>query len=85
MIECSIQPWEALPPPGASSRAMTKEDALDVIGKWSGIPQANIAATPRIRSFAIREARINVHPDKGGKPEDAAQVDEAARILEEPT
>lgn len=77
--------WEALPPPGASSRAMTKEDALDIIAKWSAIPQVNIAATPRLRSIAIKEARINVHPDKGGKPEDAAQVSEAARILEEPT
>lgn len=74
--------WEALPPPGASA-AMTREAALDLIAKWSGIPQATIESGPRHKAFAIREARVAVHPDKQvGTAEDAARVDEAARILE---
>lgn len=73
--------WEALPPPGAA-KVMDRAAALDIIAQWSGIPQTNIEALARVRTFAIREARINVHPDKGGDNEAAAQVDEAARILE---
>lgn len=74
--------WEALPPPGGGSLAMTLDAALDLIGKLSGIPQHTIQSNPRLRTAAIREARVVIHPDKGGRAEDAAMVDEAARILE---
>lgn len=53
-----------------------------VTEQQSGISQENILRNPRMRTFAIKEARIQVHPDKGGSPTAAAQVDEAARILE---
>ena len=76
--------WEALPPPGASVTAMTRAEALDLIAKWSGIPQSTIETNPRLRPTAFREAKFNAHPDKGGTHEAAVAVDEAVRILEAP-
>lgn len=74
--------WEALPPPGAV-QVMTKDAAADLIAKWSGVPQDLLLTNPRMRTAAIKEARFAVHPDKGAKAEDAAQVSQAAGILEE--
>ncbi len=74
--------WEALPPPGAQAQGMTREEALDVLAKWSGISQAAIDTNPRLRPAAIREAKFNAHPDKGGSAEASVAVEQAAKILE---
>jgi len=75
--------WEALPPPGAQPiRAMTKEQAADLIAKLSGIPQDLILGDKDVRVAAVRVARVKVHPDKGGSAADAAEVSVAADLLE---
>lgn len=73
--------WEALPPPVFSVSAMTLEKALDVVAKWSRVPQNVVKEVPSVREAAIKEARRAVHPDKGGRPEDALEVAEAAELL----
>lgn len=76
--------WEALPPPGApaAEQAMTVEVAADIIARLSGVSQVLICGHgPILREAAIKQARINAHPDKGGKPDDAALVGQAAELL----
>lgn len=76
--------WEALPPPGApaAEQAMTVEKALDVIARYSGMPQDLIRTSPKWRESALKEARIAVHPDRGGfHPETAKEVGQAAELL----
>ena len=75
--------WEALPPPGAPElRAMTKDQAADLIAKWSAIPQDVMLADAHVLKAAIRIARVKAHPDKGGSAADAAEVSVAAELLE---
>lgn len=75
--------WEALPPPGApaAEQAMTLERALDIIAKWSRVPQHLIREIPSVREAAIKEARRAAHPDKGASADIAADVGQAAELL----
>jgi hypothetical protein len=75
--------WEALPPPGApaASAAMTLERALDIIAKWSRVPQNLIREIPTVREAAIKEARRAAHPDKGASADVAADVGQAAEVI----
>lgn len=73
--------WEALPPPGAQAVLQDLPWALDLIARLSGVSQALLRTGPILREAAIKQARVNAHPDKGGKPTDAADVGQAAEIL----
>lgn len=75
--------WEALPPPGApaAEAAMTLERALDIVAKWSRVPQQLIQEIASVREAAIKEARRAAHPDKGMSPDIAADVGQAAELL----
>lgn len=76
--------WEALPPPGRQAEAsMTLEKALDIVARLSGISQDLIKEDSTIREAAIRRARINAHPDRGGKAADALEVGQAAELLKQ--
>jgi hypothetical protein len=73
-------PNSAAPPPFAAGRnaAMTREEALRVLGLGEGASKA-----------AIRDAHRNlikkVHPDHGGSDLLAQQVNEAKRVLDQPS
>jgi hypothetical protein len=84
------QGWSALPPgtgeaPVDEIRVMTAEMAAKIICETAGAPDLTSLWTtlpPEVRASLYRTAIKKAHPDTGGDPDLAAEVTEAAAVLD---
>lgn len=75
--------FRALPPGGGTGpRAMSAEEAAEIIAQYSELPAHVILAEPSVARVAIRAAKRNTHPDVGGDADEFKRVGEASDVLE---
>lgn len=77
--------WRALPAPSGSSNGatdMTSGDALALLSRLSGMRMEEIETDPVARKNAIRIARFEAHPDRGGTEELWLQVTHAVTLID---
>lgn len=65
--------------PGEDHQPMTRDEALWMLARHSGMTRPDVAECP---DKAYRLAAHDLHPDRGGDPDDFRRLGEARRLVE---